>query len=328
MRLPVSGPALWEVRKAVRDWLAAHTPGDRAVFVALSGGADSLALTAALAMERPSAGALVVDHGLQPGSGETADRAARQALGLGCASARVLRVSADGPGGLEAAARAARQAALRRAGEDSPVLLAHTLDDQAETVLLGLGRGSGPRSIQGMRAWDDPWGRPLLGVRRATTRGVCAELGIEPHEDPMNTDPRFARARLRAEVLPLLEDVLQGGVAEALARTADAVRADNGLLDETAEAAYAPLAGPQLAVGGVAGLPAPVRRRVLRLWLLGNGAQSLAETQIRAVDELVSAWRGQGAVAVPAAQAAAEGWKAGRRLMVRREYGTLRLVVE
>lgn len=322
MRLPVSAAALWATRRAVGSWLADYAAEGQEVFVALSGGADSLALTAAVALERPSAGALVVDHGLQPDSGEIADRAARQARELGCASARVLRVVVDGPGGVEAAARAARRAALRQASGSAPVLLAHTLDDQAETVLLGLGRGSGPRSIQGMRAWDDPWGRPLLGLRRATTRAVCAELGTEPYEDPMNTDPRFARARLRAEVLPLLEDVLQGGVAEALARTAAAVRADGAFLDEAAEELYAPLAGAQLAVGDVEGFAEPLRRRVLRLWLLGNGAQSLAETQIRAVDALVSGWRGQGQVAVPG------GPGAGRRLMVRREYGNLNLVVE
>ncbi|EFV11645.2 tRNA lysidine(34) synthetase TilS [Segniliparus rugosus] len=321
MRLQVSGPRLWEVRQSVRDWLASHAPEPEAIFVGLSGGADSLALTAALARERGSVGALVVDHGLQPDSARTAERAARLALALGCASAQVLPVVVDGPGGLEAAARTARRAALRQASGAAPVLLAHTMDDQAETVLLGLGRGSGPRSIQGMRAWDDPWGRPLLGVRRATTRAVCAELGIEPHEDPMNTDPRFARARLRAEVLPLLEDVLQGGVAEALARTAAAVREDNGYLDDQAAASYARVAGEELAVAAVADLPEPIRRRTLRLWLLDNGAQALNETQIRAVDELVSAWRGQGPVAVPGAL------KEGRRLMVRRAYGRLRLVV-
>ena len=321
MRLQVSGPRLWEVQKSVRDWLASHAPAEAPVFVGLSGGADSLALTAALARERASVGALVVDHGLQPDSAQTAARAARRARDRGCASAQVLPVVVNGSGGLEAAARAARQAALRQASEGAPVLLAHTLDDQAETVLLGLGRGSGPRSIQGMCAWDDPWGRPLLATRRATTRAVCAELGIEPYEDPMNADPRFARARLRAEVLPLLEDVLQGGVAEALARTAIAVRADNGFLDEMAAASYARVAGEELAVAAVADLPEPIRRRTLRLWLLDNGAQTLNETQIRAVDELVSAWRGQGPVAVPGTL------KEGRRLMVRRAYGRLRLIV-
>ena len=114
------------------------------------------------------------------------------------------------------------------------MLLAHTLDDQAETVLLGLGRGSGPRSIAGMRPYDPPWCRPLLGVRRAVTHGACAELGLTPWHDPHNADPRFTRVRLRTEVLPLLEDVLGGGVAEALARTAAALREDAEVLDDLA----------------------------------------------------------------------------------------------
>lgn len=317
------GVVLWELRKALRAWLAQHAPAQARVCVALSGGADSLALTAALAREHTAVEALVVDHGLQPESAQTAARAAQLALDLGCSGSRVLPVTVNGAGGLEAAARTARQAALRQAGAGSPVLLGHTLDDQAETVLLGLARGSGPRSIQGMRAWDDPWGRPLLGVRRAMTRAVCAELGVQPHEDPMNTDPRFVRARLRAEVLPLLEDVLQGGVAEALARTADAVRADNGHLDEEAAAVYAKIGGAKIAVTDVAGLPGPIRRRVLRLWLMGNGAGALTETQIRSVDALASAWRGQGPVAVPAA--GPQG--GGRRLMARRSYGRLELEI-
>ncbi len=140
-------------------------------------------------------------------------------------------------GGPEAAARTARYAALDAARDGAPVLLAHTLDDQAETVLLGLGRGSGSRSIAGMRPYDPPWCRPLLGVRRAVTRAACAELGLTPWQDPHNADRRFTRVRLRAEVLPLLEDVLGGGVAEALARTAAALREDTDTLDDLAAGA-------------------------------------------------------------------------------------------
>ena len=115
------------------------------------------------------------------------------------------------------------------------MLLAHTLDDQAETVLLGLGRGSGPRSIAGMRPCDPPWFRPLLAERRSVTHAVCAELGLPAWDDPHNHDRRFTRVRLRSEVLPLLEDVLDGGVAEALARTAAALREDTDALDGLAD---------------------------------------------------------------------------------------------
>lgn len=147
--------------------------------MALSGGADSLALTSAAAAIRPTR-ALIVDHGLQSGSDVIAQTARGQALDLGCIDARVLRVSVSGPGGPEASARRARYSALDAAREGAPVLLAHTLDDQAETVLLGLGRGSGPRSIAGMQVSDPPWHRPLLGIRRVDTRAACAEFGIEP----------------------------------------------------------------------------------------------------------------------------------------------------
>ncbi|GAY18180.1 hypothetical protein MSZK_49060 [Mycobacterium sp. shizuoka-1] len=177
------------------------------------------------------------------------------------------------------------------------MLLAHTLDDQAETVLLGLGRGSGARSIAGMRACDAPWYRPLLGVRRDVTHAACAELGLTAWDDPHNHDPRFTRVRLRSEVLPLLEEVLGGGVAAALARTAAALREDTDALDALAEAVLDE-SGGSLAVTALSELPTAVRRRVIRGWLLRGGAGNLTDKQIRAVDALVTAWRGQGGVAV------------------------------
>jgi tRNA(Ile)-lysidine synthase len=179
------------------------------------------------------------------------------------------------------------------------VLLGHTLDDQAETVLLGLGRGSGARSIAGMRPHDPPWCRPLLGVRRAVTHQACDELGVAPWHDPHNADRRYTRARLRSEVLPLLEDVLGGGVAEALARTATALREDTDTLDELAQWALAAASsGADLDTGRLTVLPGSVRRRVIRSWLLAGGASDLTDKQIRGVDVLVTDWRGQGGVAV------------------------------
>lgn len=273
-----------------------HLPGATAWCVALSGGPDSLALTAAAAAALPTT-ALIVDHGLQAGSDQVAETARRQAHDLGCVDARVLRVRVGAEGGPEAAARTARYAALDSARGQAPVLLAHTLDDQAETVLLGLGRGSGARSIAGMRVCDPPWYRPLLGVRRAITHAACTELGLTAWDDPHNHDARFTRVRLRTEVLPLLEDVLGGGVAEALARTAAALREDTDALDGWADAALDEV-GETVAVTALSGLPTAVRRRVIRSWLLRGGAVNLTDKQIRAVDALVTAWRGQGAVAV------------------------------
>src|SRR4029077_8386920 len=222
-----------------------------------------------------------------------------QALSVGCVDALVLCVEVGTAGGPEAAARTARYRALEDARGGAPVLLAHTLDDQAETVLLGLGRGSGARSIAGMRPYDPPWCRPLLGVRRAVTHAACQELGLTVWQDPHNTDRRFTRTRLRLEVLPLLEDVLGGGVAEALARTATALRADTELIDSLAAQALPEVkAGAGLKARALVALPDPVRRRVIRGWLLAGGATGLTDKQIRGVDTLVTAWRGQGGVAV------------------------------
>ncbi|MFC3898916.1 tRNA lysidine(34) synthetase TilS [Lentzea rhizosphaerae] len=300
----MNGPVA-EIRTAVRRFLDDVRPD--AVTVAVSGGADSLALAACVARLVPDASAVVVDHQLQPGSAEVAARAARQCAEFGLV-ARVETVTVDGAGGPEAAARKARYAALRPA--EGVVLLGHTLDDQAETVLLGLGRGSGPRSIAGMRAYDPPWGRPLLGVSRSITRAACVEQGIETWEDPHNDDPSFTRVRLRNEVLPLLENILQGGVASSLARTAAQLREDCDALDSLAEA----FAGDCCAVDDIDELPVALRRRVLRSWLIGEGVPELSDSHLRRVDALVSEWRGQGGVWLPGG------------FVVRRAHG--RLVVE
>ncbi|KAA9154961.1 tRNA lysidine(34) synthetase TilS [Amycolatopsis acidicola] len=304
------------VRRAVRRFLAGQPRQDFAV--AVSGGADSLALAEASAYAARKTGvrvrALVVDHGLQDGSAEVAAEAAEKARGLGVDEAEVLAVEVTGSGGMEAAARRARYAALSRSGSGL-VLLGHTRDDQAETVLLGLGRGSGPRSIAGMKPLDPPWGRPLLDVPRSATRQACVELGVRPWEDPHNADPRFRRSRLRAEVLPLLEDVLSGGVAAALARTAAQVREDLETLD--ALAAELRGEGDTLDAKALADVPAALRRRVLRSWLLDAGACDLTDAHLRSVDDLVGKWRGQGGVWLPGSLVVERSH--GRLAMSRRE---------
>ncbi len=294
--------AVAEVRRALRHSL----PDDRSgpVLVACSGGADSLALAAAAVAVRDEVHAVVVDHGLQAGSGAVAERARAQLAGLGVRAAVRPVVVGTGPDGPERDARRVRYAALREASDalgGAPVLLGHTLDDQAETVLLGLGRGAGARSLAGLATWDPPWCRPLLGVRRATTRQACAEAGLEPWEDPHNADPRYTRVRLRHEVLPLLEEVLAGGVASALARTAAQLADDDAALTALAEdvrrAAEDDDGG--LAAPVVGKEPAAVRRRVLRSWLAAQGARGFDEAQLRAVDGLVARWRGQGPPSLP-----------------------------
>ncbi|MEZ5212984.1 MAG: tRNA lysidine(34) synthetase TilS [Gordonia sp. (in: high G+C Gram-positive bacteria)] len=280
------------------------------VCVALSGGPDSLALTAAAVRAGLDVTALVVDHGLQDGSARAAERAAEAARGLG-ARARVLRIEVCGPGGPEAAARRGRYAALDAARDDRPVLLGHTLDDQAETVLLGLGRGSGARSLAGMAEWADPWGRPLLGIRRGQTRRACAEWGLNPWHDPQNDDPRFTRVRLRHEALPLLDDVLHGGVAEALARTAAQLRADAEALDSLAAGLLVRARTPDgLDAAELAAAPAALRTRALRAWLVEAGASAPSSRMMARVDALIADWHGQGPVAV--------GGDAATRLVVAR----------
>jgi tRNA(Ile)-lysidine synthase len=276
------------------------------VLVACSGGADSVALAAALAFEGRAAGVRVsgvtVDHGLQPGSPERAARTAELLRGLGLDPVLVCRTDVGADGGPEAAARTARYDALAGAAHahGARVALGHTLDDQAETVLLGLGRGSGPRSVAGMVeervAGGVTWWRPLLAVRRTTTRAACADQDLPVWDDPWNTDPAYTRVRLRADVLPLLEEVLGGGVAPALARTAAQLREDLDALDARAAARPRDV---DLRVDDVAGLPAALRRRVLRLWLIDRAVPDLKAVHLAAVDALLTRWRGQGRVDLP-----------------------------
>ena len=225
-------PVVATVRNAVRGSLAGLASGDL-VLAACSGGPDSLALASALAFVAPRAGlragAVTVDHGLQEGSSDRAAQVAAVLRGLGLDPVRAVTVTVDGNGGPEAAARTARYAALEKAAADlgaAAVLLGHTLDDQAETVLLGLARGSGARSLAGMAPRRGIFLRPLLGVRRQATAGACAAVGLVPWADPHNADRRFARVRVRLDALPALEAALGPGVAEALARTADQLRDD------------------------------------------------------------------------------------------------------
>ena len=295
--------AVAEVRNAVRACLSDLIVGDL-VLVACSGGADSLALAAATAFVAPRlglrAGGVTVDHGLQPGSAERAGEVTAILSGLGLdpvqSHAVTVPPSAAGP---EAAARQARYAALDEAAEAHgavAILLGHTLDDQAETVLLGLARGSGGRSLAGMPARRGRYRRPLLGVRRGTTAAACADLDLKPWQDPHNEDFRFARARVRHQALPALEAALGPGVAEALARTAAQLRVDAECLDDLAFAESG-----QLDAGRLAALPQAIRARVLRDAAITAGCPrgALTAGHVDRIDALVTAWRGQRWVDLP-----------------------------
>jgi len=304
-------PAVAVARAAVRE--AVHDlRSDSLVLVACSGGADSLALAAATAFVAPRAGlragAVVVDHALIPESAAVAARAAEQCRGLGLDPVRVVRVEVGSVGGPEAAARAARYAALEAVAVELGavlVLLGHTLDDQAETVLLGLARGSGGRSLAGMPPRRGVFVRPLLELRRQDTAAACAALGLEPWLDPSNgpgpdTLPR--RSRLRHEAMPLLEDVLGPGVPAALARSAEQLREDGDLLDELAGRLLDEARTPDgLDLSVLASAHVAVRRRALRAAALENGvpAGALARTHVVLLDSLVTRYHGQGPVPLP-----------------------------
>jgi tRNA(Ile)-lysidine synthase len=309
------GVAVAEVRGAVRACLADLAAGDL-VLVACSGGADSLALAAAAAFVAPRlglrAGGVTVDHGLQPGSAERAGEIAAQMARLGLDPVQSVAVTVPPPAtaaGPEAAARTARYAALDEAAAAHgavAVLLGHTLDDQAETVLLGLARGSGGRSLAGMPARRGRYRRPLLAVRRGTTAAGCAELGLVPWQDPHNADFRFTRARVRHQALPALEEALGPGVTEALARTAAQLRADSECLDDLAFAESGHLRASASDPAGLdaswlAALPQAIRARVLRDAAIMAGCPhgALTAGHVDGVDALVTAWRGQRWVDLP-----------------------------
>ncbi|MEU4287101.1 tRNA lysidine(34) synthetase TilS [Kribbella sp. NPDC026596] len=305
-------PAVARTREAVRAMLA-ELPHGTTVLVACSGGTDSLALAAATAFEAPKlnlyAGAVVVDHGLQADSAHVAETAAAQCRSLGLDPVQVRAVEVGSEGGPEAAARSARYDALRDAADElgaDVVLLAHTRDDQAETVLLGLARGSGARSLAGMAPVAGLLRRPLLDLPRATTAAACIASGLRPWHDPHNDDPLYTRVRVRHEVLPVLEEALGPGVIEALARTAGLLRADADALDVLA----ADLAETALRrtddevhcdIGMLEGEPAALRTRVLRQAALEAGcrATDLTAGHVAAVDALITDWRGQRWIDLP-----------------------------
>lgn len=290
------------------------------MLLAVSGGADSLAMAAAVSrchdLEQRF-GAVVVDHQLQAGSDVVAARAAQQCreLGLDPVIERHVHVATGpGSGGLEQAARLARRGALLDAAFDADacaVWLAHTRDDQAETVLLGLLRGSGPRSMAGMRMFDGLWERPLLDIPRDVVRGALAQFGLTAHEDPHNEERAFSRVRIRHDVLPVLDAQLGGHIGEQLVRSAELFRDDTDALDALAEAewvtmrsldaltevqGHAPLT---LHVEPLRALLRAIRTRVIRLSLLDAGCVSPEKEHIDAVDHLVMEPRARGPVRVP-----------------------------
>ena len=299
--------ALLELRNAVRPFLENLTAGDCAL-VAVSGGADSLALAYALIKEAPDLAinliAVTVDHQLQSGSADQAAKVQAELKAMGYQEVIIEKVSVKEKSGLEADARTARYAALdavAHAYGATQVFLGHTRDDQAETVLLGLARGSGTRSLAGMAVINGKYARPFLQLTREQTVKACQEAKLNTWNDPHNENAKFSRVRVRNSVLPVMESEIGPGIAAALARSAAILRDDADALDEMAQAVISRVDLKDLDCAALAELPRAIRSRVLRAAIYAAGAPSgtLSADHLSAVESLVTSWHGQGEVSLP-----------------------------
>ena len=265
-----------------------------------------MALAAALLKENSDTKIIpvVVDHALQDGSAQIAADTVNKLKQMGFTEVVSARANVEVSDGLEASARRARYQIFNQfidAYKPKYFMLAHTLNDQAETVLLGLARGSGARSLSGMAVENNIFVRPLLKITRAQTVAACVEAGIEIWIDPHNSDERFARVRVRQNLLPIFEEKLGPGVTEALARTADLLSDDADALDDFANQFFAQVDPTSIEIADLARLPKAIRTRVLRLAIYKAGAPSgmLSADHIAQAEALISQWHGQGEVSLP-----------------------------
>ena len=299
--------ALLELRNAVRPFLENLTAGDCAL-VAVSGGADSLALAQALIKEAPELAitliAVTIDHQLQSGSDVQAKKVQTQLKAMGYQEVIIEKVSVSEKSGLEADARTARYAALdaiAHAYGATQIFLGHTRDDQAETVLLGLARGSGTRSLSGMATMNGKYVRPFLQSTRTQTLAACQEAELQPWSDPHNVNTQFSRVRVRKKVMPVMEEEIGPGIAAALDRSAAILRDDADALDEMAQAVISRVDLSDLDCAALAELPRAIRSRILRAAIYAAGAPSgsLSADHLAAVEALITSWHGQGEVSLP-----------------------------
>ncbi|CAB4605234.1 MAG: tRNA lysidine(34) synthetase TilS [Actinobacteria bacterium] len=293
--------SLWEIRKSVKPWVSGET-----ILFGCSGGTDSMALAAALLKESNNSKIIpvVVDHGLQSNSAEIAAQTVAKLKELGYSEVATARANVEVTDGLEASARRARYLIFKQfidSYQPKYFMLAHTLNDQAESVLLGLARGSGARSLSGMATVNNIFVRPLLKNTRAQTAAACIEAGIKVWDDPHNLDERFARVKVRKNLLPIFEENLGPGITEALARTADLLRDDADALDDFANQYFSQADASNLDVAELERLPKAIRTRVLRLAIYKAGAPSgmLSADHIASAEALISDWHGQKEVSLP-----------------------------
>lgn len=251
-------------------------------------------------------GAVIVDHGLQDDSFDVAQSAAVRCRNLGLDPVSVVPAENRKGGGPEAAARRARYAAIdesARRCQAAAVLLGHTLEDQAETVLIGLTRGSGPRALAGMPRRSGIYRRPLLSLARSTVRGAFPE--IEVWEDPHNADPRFTRSVVRHDVMPDLIARLGPSIVTALARSATLTRAETDALDDWARRlsrTYLRTGAGGVAVSAeLSDYPQAVVARVMIEAAVTAGCprERLTAVHVQALTDRLLAWRGQGPIDLP-----------------------------
>jgi tRNA(Ile)-lysidine synthase len=300
-------PALLELRIAVRIWFEKLEPNSK-VCIGVSGGADSLALAVASKLEASNFPidlvAVIVDHGLQENSGEIAQFAKQQLGKLGYQDVFIGKANVQVTDGIEASARRARYKVFQQAIETynpNYFFLGHTKNDQAEGVLLGLARGSGTKSLSGMQEISGMFVRPLLGIDRATTEIACRESSIEFWNDPHNSNQDFTRVRVRENILPILENEIGPGIADALARSAKILREDALALDGWAESVFGQVDPQDIEISILADLPVAVRSRVFRLAIYAAGAPagSISASHLEPIEAFVSDWRGQGHTSLP-----------------------------
>ena len=287
------------LRSAVRAQLENYSAGDL-ILVAVSGGADSLALAHVTKLEATKlaidAIAVTIDHQLQENSGAQAEKVKTQ-LDFAC---EIIKVNVNQTDGLEASARRARYEALDNFAKSKnavAIFLGHTKDDQAETVLLGLARGSGARSLSGMATVNGLYVRPFLEITRAQTEAACAELNLSPWSDPHNDDESFLRVKVRKNVLPIMEREIGPGISDALVRSAQLLRDDADALDQMAQDFW--ITDNSLNVDALAKLPKAIRTRIIRIAAFESGITQLSADQVGAVEALISNWKGQGEVSWP-----------------------------
>jgi tRNA(Ile)-lysidine synthase len=294
------------VRNAVRTWLETFEAGDT-ILVAVSGGADSLALAHALSVESKefviSVIGVTIDHQLQEQSGAQAEKVKDQLKNFGV-ECIIKKVTVNLQDGLEASARKARYEGLQEVAKEKnavAVFLGHTRDDQAETVLLGLARGSGTRSLSGMAHHNGLYIRPLLEITRIQNEQYCEEMKLQYWNDPHNQNPDFSRVRVRKVALPILEESIGPGIAEALARSAHLLRDDADALDHWAKREEVHLDLADLDCFHLEELPRAIRTRIIRAAVYAAGAPSgtVTSEHVSAVEALICAWSGQGALNLP-----------------------------